>query len=366
VIKREGARIGRVNDNDMVIYVFQATYKGIPQHRFGLSVMYFRDRYLGAAQIGQAAGATERPENDVLPGGGFLGQQTDSVMIMPGWTGSLGPLRGLLQFNVVAGTSDTTNVISAACPAGTCANRQLDIFAWGLVAYAEVKLGVVAPFAGIIYGSGDNDPTDDKLEGFNNAPTLNITGLSTGLLAFLDRAPGYATRDIESPARSRATVVGGSQFAHGVGSQFNNRLGTRSHPGINSAYSNPGTILPFVGVHVFPMKGHEIHLAYLYRAMQDSALFLQPATAAAFRDAGGGGGGLGVSVSKALYHNLYATWMWTLNPHFDIRLTGNILIPAAGAKDIARTVVSAACPAATPCQGDDPALGAEARFRARF
>jgi hypothetical protein len=348
VIKRESARIGRVNDNDFVYYVFQATYKGIPKHEIGLSVVYFRDRYTGAAQIGQTAGGARQEDGD-------LGQRHDTVLIMPGWKGNIGPLWGLLQFNVVAGTADTTNIATAACPTGTCANRQMDVFAWALVAYAEVKLGVVAPFVGVIYGSADDDPTDNKLHGFANFPTDNITGVATRELAFLDRAPGFATRDVESPARSRAAGVGGAEFAHSVGNQWNNNLGDL-HPGITTTYSNPGTILPFVGVHVFPTQGHEVHLAYIYRAMADSTLLETPGAITA---AGG-------PISKSLYHNLFAQWMWTLNRHFDIRLTGNIVIPAAGSKDIARTVTTGGCTAAAPCQGDDPALSAEARFRARF
>jgi hypothetical protein len=354
VIKRESSRIGRVNDNDLVYYVFQATYKGIPKHQVGLSVVYFRDRYTGAAQIGQTAGGARQED-------GELGQTHDSVLIMPGWAGTIGPLWGLLQFNVVAGTADTTNVISAACPVGTCANRQMDIFAWALIAYAEVKLGMVAPFVGIVYGSADDDPTDNKLHGFSQMPTENVTGLTGTHLPHLDPAIGFNDRDVESPARARATAttlggVGGSQFAHSNDNQFNNRLGSGLTPGISTTYSNPGTVLPFVGLKVFPMKGHEVVGAYIYRAMADSALLEVPGAVTA---AGG-------PISKSLYHNLFASWMWTLNRHFDIRLTGNVVVPAAGAKDVARVVTAGGCTAASPCQGDDPVLQAEARFRARF
>jgi hypothetical protein len=376
-IKRESARIGMQNDNDFVYYVFQATYKGIPQHRFGLSVVYFRDRFSGAPLISEApliGPGTQRPnsQGDTIPGGGLVGQKIDSVMIMPGWTGTIGPLTGLLQFNIVAGTADATNS-AAACPAAAalaavgrtaCANRELDIFAWSLVAYAEVKLGLVTPFAGIIYGSGDDNAGDDKLEGFANFPIRNITGVATGLIGHLDQMKGFSSRDVTTPGRANESstgttaVLGGSQAFHSVSNQFNNRLGNRAHPGIGTVYSNPGTIVPFVGVKVFPMKGHEIDLAYLYRAMEDSAILSAPAAATI--------GGLGVPVDEALYHNLYAAWIWTLNRHFDIRLSGNIFIPAEGTKDITRTSLEGDCTVASPCEGKDPALEAAARFRARF
>jgi hypothetical protein len=200
-VQSEAARIGLTNDNDFIYYVFHAAYKGIPQHRLGLDVAYFRERFAGAPQL--QAGAA-RP-------GGFLGQKHDSVLIMPSWSGAIGPLRGLLQFNIVAGTADTTNSVTdpasaVSCarflPTGTgCANRQLDIFAWAVVAYAEVQLGRVAPFAGIVYASGDDDPTDTTLRGFMTLPQPDIAIMPIGLMMHFDRAIAFGSRDV---ARSTA------------------------------------------------------------------------------------------------------------------------------------------------------------------
>jgi hypothetical protein len=64
-----------------------------------------------------------------------------------------------------------------------------------------------------------------------------------------------------------------------------------------------------------------------------------------------------------LYHEVDAAYTWTLNPHFDIRLAGGLLIPAEGVKSIAATQF---CDGGRRCQGEDIALNGEARFRARF
>ena len=67
-------------------------------------------------------------------------------------------------------------------------------------------------------------------------------------------------------------------------------------------------------------------------------------------------------IAKTLYHGIGGFWLWTLNPHFDIRLDGEIAIPGDGYKDIGRL---ARC-GATNCEANAPALRAGARFRARF
>jgi hypothetical protein len=143
-------------------------------------------------------------------------------------------------------------------------------------------------------------------------------------------------------------LFGGQEFSHTVGNPFNDRLGNATHVGINSAYSNPGLFLPFVGVKVFPLKGHELDAVYFYRRMVDSRLIELA---------------IGRSVDESQWHELMAAWLWTISPHFDIRLTGNVVIPGEGAKDIAGAVN---CRVGVPCEGEDVALAGEARFRARF
>ena len=95
-IEREAQRLGLENDNDLVSYVFTAAWDLKP-HRFGFDVAYFRDRFFGADT---AAVGCDRPDI------GCSGQKSDSVWIDASWTGRLGPVRTLLQGNVILGTAD--------------------------------------------------------------------------------------------------------------------------------------------------------------------------------------------------------------------------------------------------------------------
>ena len=60
------------------------------------------------------------------------------------------------------------------------------------------------------------------------------------------------------------------------------------------------------------MKSHELVLAYIYRGMLDSSILESV---------------LGTSINNTLYHEALLLWEWTLNRHFDIRLSGSVLIP---------------------------------------
>lgn len=364
-IERESQRLGLQNDNDFITYIFGGAYDLKP-HRFGFDVVYFRDRFLGADT---QAGAEE-----------FRGQKTDSVWIDLSWTGRLGPVRGLLQGNLLTGTA--RGGTGVGLPAGVPAGRKYDIFAGSVIAYAEVDLGVVRPYVGFIYGTGDDDPRDNKLHGFAVQSVQDSTQFATGMLAHLDvSAATGGTRDYSCPGRMRgvrraapagnpyavgATVLadeaGGAvaECYHTVGNLWNHRVGVGSHVGITTTYSNPGTLLIPVGVQVFPAKGHQLVGWYTYRAMVDSALV----EAAFIRGVDAGFTG---RIRKTLYHEVGGFWMWTLNPHFDIRLTGQIGIPGDGTKDLARLAdCNPQVAGVQSCSGDDLALKAEARFRARF
>ena len=96
-MEREAQRLGLTNDNDLVSYAFEASYELAP-HRFGFDVVWFRDRFFGADTA--AVGCAGRG------GLGCSGQKSDSVWIDAGWEGRLGPVRGLLQGNVILGTAD--------------------------------------------------------------------------------------------------------------------------------------------------------------------------------------------------------------------------------------------------------------------
>ena len=129
VYQFEAQRLGLQNDNDFMYYTFSGWYDRKP-HRFQLDVTYFRDRFLGADT--GAAVIVARPAL------GFQGQKTDSVLLMASWSGMLGPVRAMVQGNLVTGTSQGG---TAGLPAGVATGRDYDIFAGGVVVYAEVDLG---------------------------------------------------------------------------------------------------------------------------------------------------------------------------------------------------------------------------------
>jgi hypothetical protein len=283
---------------------------------------------------------------------GFQGQKLDAWLLMPSWGGTFGSLSMLLQGYVLLGTADSSNL---AAVAGS--NREFDIFSAAAIAYAEVNLGVVAPFIGVVYGTGDNNPTDTDLKGFHWLPNSSNSSAITGTDRFsqLDRTVSFGSRDFKTPARAvgpNGVFAGGDQFAHNVGQPFSERVGNRAHPGITTTLSNPGLILPFAGVKIFPVQGHEIDLVYLYRAMATTAVI----------DAAFGG----ASFDNVLSHEINAQWEWTLSRHFDFRIAGSVVFPGQGVEDIARRSTAFPCTPANPCTGDDPLLFGEARVRARF
>jgi hypothetical protein len=194
-----------------------------------------------------------------------------------------------------------------------------------VVAYAEAEFGMVRPFVELIYGSGDGDPTDNKLHGFMTLPVRDTTDTkSSTFFSLFEISPAFGGRDYACPARAQGVtvpgagpqnigtaVLGGSsgtgfaECSHSQGQPFNDRLGNPSHLGINTTYSNPGSLLIPVGAKLFPLKGHEITGWYMYRGMITTNLleiaFNQPAG----------------SIRQTQYHELAGYWLWTLNPYFD-------------------------------------------------
>jgi hypothetical protein len=346
VLQTSSTRLGLQNNHDFWYYVFHAAYKGMKPFVFGLDMAYFRERAVGAPAAANA----------------FQGQNHDSFLIMPSFSGTFGPITALLQPMIVLGSADAGEFI-----AGT--QLEYDIFGWGGVAYLEANLGIVTPFVGVVIGSADDDATDDDLNGFMTLPQGEITLITgTSFFGHLDTSTAMGGRDIVTPARANPTGGGGGlfgagagpqEFSHTVGNPLNNRIGNFMHLGINSSYSNPGTLLIPAGVKISPVKGHEAVVAYLYRAMLDSSL-VEAA--------------LGKSVNSTLYHEIMLQWEWTLSRHFDIRLSGSVLIPGEGAKDIAEASTAGAttatgtggCTAAQLCEGEDLGFHGQARFRARF
>ena len=165
-ISRESQRLGLENDNDAVDYAFTAVYNLKP-HRFGVDVVYFRDRFSGA----------DTAVTGFRPGLGWTGQKIDSVWVDASWSGRFGPIRAMLQGNALLGTARGSTVRGAGAtglPAPVFQNVDYDIFAGGGVAYLEMDLGIVRPFIGAIYGTGDGDPTDRRLQGFQVQPVRRL------------------------------------------------------------------------------------------------------------------------------------------------------------------------------------------------
>ena len=372
-IERESQRLGLQNDNDLVSYVFTAAYDWKP-HRFGFDVAYFRDRFLGADTQSVSCDRSDL---------GCTGQKHDSVWVDLSWTGRFGPVRGLLQGNVILGTADGATVPLSTT--GVLAGQEYDIFAGSVVGYVELDLGVVRPFLLGAYGTPDSDPTDRQLRGFGDVqPQGDSTQWATDMLAHFDRSSAAGgRRDYSCPARLRGvrseapennpyaigtgvTEAGGgprtaasAECYHGVSNLWNSRLGRASHVGIVTTYSNPGTVMGSVGVRAFPARGHEITGWFTYRGMADSGL-LETAFAPEIQ------AGVIRQIRRDLYYEIGGFWQWTLNPHFDIRLAGNAAVAGDGSRDLAHLADCDPGPARRTCQGEGTALRGDVRFRARF
>ncbi len=315
VIQTEAMRQGLTNDNDDVYYTFGGSYTGLKPHRLALDGGYFRFR------------------NDQG------GQKEDTVLLMPSWTGSFGPISGLLQFNVVFGEIETDT-------------RDFDVFGWAVVGYVDFDLGIARPFLGVVYGTGDDDPNDDDLEGFSHFPDNSITLFNGGTFGFMVTTFATGSRDTQCPARGACAGGGPEQYGHTTGNAFNDLPGNEGHTGVNTAYSNPGTLHIPVGVHIFPLKGHQLTALYIYSAFTETALFEADI-------------GPGTNIDESKYHELALIWNWTISGHLDLRLAGHAAIPGKGTKDLAETEFT--CSGGTQrCEGEDVALRGEIRVRARF
>jgi hypothetical protein len=371
VIQYESQRLGLENDNDLIYYTFSAGYNMKP-HRFQFDVVYMRDRFAGADMSTTAPRVTGS-------GIGWQGQKQDSVMLMASWTGQFGPVRGLFQANGVVGRAQGGTAGLSGIPTDV-SQRGYDILAGAAVAYAEVELGIIRPFVGVVIGTPDSNSTDRHLRGFAPASWQDVTQI-TGVSWFshLDTSTNFAGRDYSCPARLQGMrpgptaasgpnaigtqVFGGSagfECDHSVSNPFNNKIGSQSHLGIISTYSNPGTLLIPVGLKVNPLQGHEVVGFYTYRGMLNSRLLEQ-----AFRV--GVDPGFTGKFDLAQVHELGGYWQWTLNPYFDIRLAGNVAIAGEGNKQIAEMAdCNLQQPGFQNCTGKTTALKGEVRFRARF
>jgi hypothetical protein len=370
VVQYESQRLGLENDNDLIYYTFSVGYNMKP-HRFQFDVVYGRDRFAGAD--------LSFPRNISAPIG-FQGQESDSVLLALSWTGRLGPIRALLQANGIVGRAHGGTAGLTGFPAGVPSQRAYDILAGAAVAYAEADLGMARPFLAFVMGTPDGDPTDRHLRGFAPVSWQDVTQITgAGWFDHLDTSTNFAGRDFACPARLQGirsgptaatgpqaigtgvfTNAAGNECSHTVSNPFNQRIGNESHPAILSTFSNPGTLVVAPGVRVFPLKGHEIVGWYVYRAMLHTGLL-----ESAFRV--GVDPGFTGTFDKAQVHEIGGFWMWTLNPHFDIRLSGNAAILGEGFKQLAEMAdCNLQQPGFQNCTGKTTSLKGELRFRARF
>ena len=400
-------RVGLNGDNSMWYYVFSAGYNLRP-HRFQFDAVYFRDRFFGAdRQLTAPTGGGLFPgvQSANPPGVGFVGQKNDSVLLMGSWSGNVGPLRGLVQANLLTGTAKGGTLV-AELPPGVAPGRKYDILAGAAVAYGEVDLGVVRPFLSAIWGSADNGNANSKHLGGFNGQSFNEISLITATpwFAHLDTSNSFAARDYTCPARMQglgttpnlpgvpnpatpgapgltrlpenlgtqvfvsSPGIAFAECGHTVGNTFNDRIGIISHLGLATPYSNPGALVIPVGLRVFPLKGYELGGWYAYRGWLNSkALNVAFAPERAARGMGG--------IGTTQFHEVGAFALWTLNPNFDIRLAGNLAYAGNAYKDLAHLsicnsggIIPAGGTYATSaeCGGKNVVERVELRFRGRF
>ena len=115
-----------------------------------------------------------------------------------------------------------------------------------------------------------------------------------------------------------------------------------------------------LGVRVFPLKGHEITGWYVNRQVVPSVLLDRAFVVETDLEFNG-------HIRKSLYNDFGEGLDMDLNSYFDIRLSGNIAIPDGGYRDLRRLAnCTPGGPSRHGCDGNDVALSAAARFRARF
>ncbi|MDH3605017.1 MAG: hypothetical protein OEU26_35925 [Candidatus Tectomicrobia bacterium] len=334
IIQQESQRIGLTNDNDNVYYLFRAASK-FNSHRVSLNIVAQRDRFCADCE-----------DNETLR------QKTDALYITPAWEGQLGIFKFVAQGSLVIGEVKR----------GPAPGDDLDIFAAAAQVAAEANLGKIRPFFTFLYGSGDDDPFDNDLNGYATLTHKDITlTASTPILSPLANSSIFS--GIEGgPTFSRALGLNGQlQSGDNI---FNNNVGVNQSYDVEGGYAGTGVFVPVIGVRFFPVKNWEVsgHWSALW-AIETSGLEEQlnrrPINQTLGRTA---------NVDNFIYQEFGAMVSWAINKHFDIRIRGIVALPADGAKDIASMADPADCGKGNTetCDGNDPMLVGQVRFRGRF
>ena len=134
---------------------------------------------------------------------------------------------------------------------------------------------------------------------------------------------------------------GTTECSHSTSNVFNSRLG-KPRTGDRDQLLESGDAGRAGGPEGLSARGHDL-AGGVYRAMVKTELLeIAFAPELAGRTRG---------IRKAQYHRLGGSWQWTLNPHFDIRLSGRLPFQAMATK------TSHDCPTASPAwPGCSPVL----------
>ena len=327
IVNQESAKLNNLtNDNDNIYYMLGGRYTGMKGHTFALDFLYDRDRF-----------------NQIA-----AGRESDFYLFMPGWRGRFGPVSGFVEGLFGFGEVRTPD-------------RDFDVANWAILFGGELKIGKVTPFLGVIYASGDDNANDTDLNGFNPVNHSDVHLISLGPFPDQD-APFY---DLLAPCVGNSPLCGGAAGMHTITNPFANAVGNTQHAGLDSEFSNPGIFTVMVGASVALHRQHRLDLWYNYVRWADSALIenqarAMPGVAADF------------TIDESMYHNLGAKWTWTLNAHFNVQFTGNMVLAGAGMKDIASTVdcggggLEPGSLGFRGCSGDDVGLAGEIQFTGSF
>lgn len=333
IIQQEGQRLGLTNDNDNAYYLFKAAYNA-GSHRFSLNLIGQRDRFCNDCVT------FDNTQNR---------QKTDVIYITPAWEGRVGIFKFVAQGSVVFGEVDR----------GPAPGEELDIFAVAGQIAVEANLGKIVPFFTFVYGSGDDNPFDDELNAYATLAhkDITLTG-SSPLLGTLTNSTLFSGIE-QGPTFARAFGLNGRlQSGDNI---FNNGLGFHQSYDIRGQYAGPGTIIPAIGVKVFPVKNWEIaaHWAGNW-VIETEPLEVQLNQADAL--------GRTADIDNFIWHEFGAMVTWTVNKHFDLRARGIVALPGDGAEDIAAMTDPANCgrTSTETCDGDDPMLVGQLQVRGRF